>query len=106
MALIETLILIPVRDNDGEPYTRETYDTLHRRLAAEGWGWSIAREIEGGWANAGIVYIDESQEWLVALNSWTQLPAWLAVVEWIRVTFRQEAMFVRVAGVYEEIGPS
>lgn len=40
----------------------------------------------------------------MALASWTQLPQWLEVVRWARTKFRQEAIYVEVAGIPEIIG--
>jgi hypothetical protein len=47
------------------------------------------------------VFEDDNTEFTVALSSWWQVPAFIAVVEWARDAFLQEAMFVQIASVAE-----
>ncbi len=55
----------------------------------------------GTWRAGRRTYREVSREYTVSLTTWQQLPTWLAIVEWARERFRQEAIYVEVAGVPE-----
>ncbi len=105
MALIETIILIPTHDNDGQRFGRELFHEFERHLAGSLGGFTVGRAVEGGWMHADALFLDRTVEYLVGLEGWQQLPTWLAAVEWARVAFRQESIFVRVSGAAEALGP-
>ena len=98
--MIEAVVLIPVADNNGRRFTRREWQALKDRLFAFG-GLTREGNVAGAWQSGTRTYRDVSRRYVVALESWWQLPAWLEVVDWARVAFRQEALYVRVAGVAE-----
>lgn len=98
--MIETVVLVPVADNDGKRFSRQTWDTLEVKLAAFG-GFTREPNVVGQWESAGRIYRDRSRRYVVVLTSWWQLGEWLAVVDWARAEFRQEALSVKVAGIPE-----
>lgn len=103
--MIKTLVLVPIRDNDGQPFSPADWDLLERKLLERFGGFTGGGMAEGAWSDdAGKVYRDVSRRYEVALSSWNQLPDWLDVVRWIRVHFRQIAVYVEVAGIPEIIG--
>lgn len=55
------------------------------------------------WQSGERTYRDTSAQYVVSLTSWTQLPEWLLIVRWARTRFRQEAIYVKVAGIPEII---
>lgn len=95
--MIKTSVLIPLADNDGAAFSKSTWEALHTRLADFG-GFSFTRGVFGFWVDAGKTYEDESRQYIVSLDSWTQFPAWLAVMQWAREAFRQLALYIEVAG--------
>lgn len=99
--MIETMFLVPERDNAGAPLPLGFWRTLRGELAARFGGFSERRGVEGRWVYEGRTYHDRSRELTVAFSTWGQLPAWLAIVEWARVEARQEALYIRVAGTPE-----
>jgi hypothetical protein len=98
--MIEVVVLIPVADNHGKRFTRREWQAFEDRLFTFG-GLTREGDVAGTWRSGTSVYRDVSRRYVVALESWWQLPAWLEVVDWARVWFRQEALYVRVAGVPE-----
>ena len=101
--MIKTETIIPTSDNDSVAFSRSAWRTLEGRLLEVGGGFT-REPVMGGWADStGRVYTDRSRRYTVALESWRDLGAWLAVVEWAVVTFRQEALYIEVAGVPEII---
>jgi hypothetical protein len=102
MPMIKAVMLVPVRDNDGRRFTKTEWTRLEHRLAAAFGGYSLLPgRVTGGWVHEGRLFRDQSRQYAVALNSWSQLSAWLEVVRWTRTAFRQEAMFIEVNGVPE-----
>ena len=95
-------MLVPVRDNEGRRFPRSAWRELERRLVQSG-GLSLTPRVTGVWQSGGRVYRDINRQYVVSLTSWTQLPDWLGVVRWARDYFRQEAMYIEVAGVPEVI---
>ena len=101
--LIRTVLLVPTRDNSGRPFPRPQWTELERRLATTFGGYSWTAGVHGAWEHQGRVYRDVSRQYLVTLQSWTQLGIWLDLVHWVRRTFQQEALYIEVAGVPEII---
>jgi hypothetical protein len=101
--MIKTIFLVPVRDNDGRPFPRSAWRALEDRLLQFG-GFSFTDGVYGTWQFGGRMYRDRSRRYTVSLTSWMQLPASLELVHWVRGTFRQEAIYVEVAGVPEIVG--
>ena len=98
--VIKTLLFVPIRNNEGRPFRRPQWRSLHARLRAFG-GYTRLPDVTGEWESAGRVYHDRSRQYLVTLRSWAELGAWLAIVEDVRVALRQEALYIEVAGIPE-----
>ncbi len=104
---ITTEMFVPVTDNEGQPFEEaQHWRPLHERLASALGGFHQDREAPGGWRSpSGTIYYETSRVYVVELSSWQKVPAFLEVVEWTRVRFGQEQMFVRIAGHGEMLGP-
>ena len=98
--VIKTLLFIPIRDNEGHPFGRAQWRGLEARLRSFG-GFTRLADVAGEWEWAGRVYRDRSRQYLVTLRSWGELSAWLVIVEDARTAFRQEALYIEVAGIPE-----
>ena len=101
--MIKTEFLVPVRDNEGHPFPRSCWRELEERLLPFG-GFFRQSDVTGAWQSDGPVYRDKSRRYVVALASWTEVPAWLALIQWVRERLRQEAIYIEIAGVPEVIG--
>lgn len=99
--MIKALFLVPVQDNDGHPFPRAFWAELDDRLVAAFGGFTRTPGISGAWQSGGRIYRDESSQFTLALTSWWDVPALLAIMEWVRVTTRQEALYVEIAGIPE-----
>jgi hypothetical protein len=102
--VIKAIVLVPIRDNAGRQFRKAEWSALERRLIGLG-GFSILPgHVVGAWEDAGIVYRDRSRQYLVLLQSWFDLSAWLQAIMWARTAFRQEALLIDVAGIPEVVG--
>ncbi len=101
--MIRATVLVPLRDNDGQAYELTDWREMEVMLLRFG-GYTKAGVVEGAWTADGKVYRDESQQYVVALGTWGDLPRWLDLVAWVRRRFRQEAVYTEVAGIPEIIG--
>ncbi len=101
------MMLIPIRDNEGEPFDRADSRELERRLLEFG-GFTRFPDVEGVWRDDhGRTYSEPSRHYAVAIDSWFAFPAWLDTVQWARERFRQETIYMEVAaGMPEIIGES
>jgi hypothetical protein len=104
-AVIETALLVPLADNDGRRFEPALLRQLERRLLRFG-GVTGPLQVAGTWQVGGRVYRDTNLQFVVGLTSWTQLPRWLKIVRWALVQFRQEALYIKVAGIPEIVTPS
>lgn len=77
---------------------------LENRLRELAGGFTREDGPAGKWVAGERVYHDASRRYTVAIQSWRQFPAWLEIVEWIRIEFRQEALYIRVQRVAEILG--
>lgn len=101
--MIKTTFLIPVRDNEGRAFEPEAWAELDRRLLRFG-GASDTGRVTGTWENdGGGVHREKSRQYQVSLQRWTDLPDWLDLIRWARHRFRQQAIYVEVAGIPEII---
>ena len=101
--MIKTLFLVPIRDNEGRPFPRSFWRELRERLLEFG-GFSMTDGVSGVWQHGGRTCQDLSRQYVVSLASWRQFPAWLDLIQWVRVTFRQEAIYIEVVGIPEILG--
>ncbi len=100
--MIKTAFLVPLADNGGQPFTPQDWQALHERLMRFG-GFSRRDGVFGAWQYQGQVYEDQSREYTVAL-SLRQLSEWLEILEWVKETFRQKAVYVEINGAPEILG--
>ena len=103
MARIETLIMIPVADNDRVPFDDAAFVELHRRLAAVAEGSTRRGPPMGFWIDPadGAEYNEAVFEYEIDLESWLSIPAFIEVALWARHFFRQRAILIKIAGVPE-----
>lgn len=97
--MIKTLFLVPEADNEGNYFDPALFAALESRLIAAFGGVSIRPGVRGAWRHEGRIYRDVSHEVSVALDNWTQVPEWLAILAEALVTFGQEALYIEVAGI-------
>ncbi|MEX0783795.1 MAG: hypothetical protein WD557_14215 [Dehalococcoidia bacterium] len=103
--MISTVVLVPTYDNRGEPFGPDVFRDFEARLLSRFGGYTRATDLVGEWVDSGVTYRDHSRQYRVALGSWRALPAFLDLVDWARLTFEQEAMYIEVAGIPEILAP-
>lgn len=103
--MIRTVLLVPEADNAGALFPRPDWSELETRLQEWG-GFTREPNVTGVWVSGGRRFEDISRRYVVALAGWWDLPRWLAMVDWARERFRQDAMYVEVAAVPEVRGPA
>lgn len=99
--MIKTAPLVPRRDNAGQAFGREDWQSLEDRLFERFGGFTREQYVAGAWRAGDRVYRDASRRYTVAIGGWMQLPAWLEIVRWRLEYLRQEAIYFEVAGVPE-----
>lgn len=107
--MIETVVLVPVRSNEGVPYRRSFWQTLEGALVQRFGAFSRQSGVVGVWVdlpeqsdqvpNPSLTYRDTSRQYVVALQSWSQLPGWLDLVNWVLAETGQKALYIKVAGI-------
>jgi hypothetical protein len=98
--VISTTLLLPEAGNDGQPFPTCLFSELESRLLdAGGGGLTVRTGLRGYWLDdTGRAHEDASErEYLVALPL-AGIPEWLATLEWAKRLFRQESLFVTLAG--------
>lgn len=102
MALIPTVVQLPSHDNDGKRIPRRTVRSFEARLAAiSGGGYNRRDAGVGFWKNPndGHEYVDRQSEYRAGLEAIVSLRDYVDLLEWAVVAFRQEALYVEIAGV-------
>lgn len=102
--MIKATILVPKRDNNGLPFERITLQVFEARFVELSGGFSITRDVEGVWRYEGRTYLDRSDRYEVAMPDWDGVAPFLKLARWARVQFRQEAMYIEIAGIPQVIG--
>ncbi|SMO92783.1 hypothetical protein [Melghirimyces algeriensis] len=103
--MIETYILIPQADNDGNPFSVSKLKNLRNIIIEEFGGVSVEEgTISGYWKGGEKTYKDTNDKYMIALNSLTEIPKFLEIARWVRKEFQQEAVYVNIAGIAEIIG--
>lgn len=103
--MIETYILVPQKDNNGNPFPVSKLQKLRNTLIDEFGGVSIEEgSIAGYWKGGERIYKDTNDKYMIALGSLTEIPKLLEIVRWVRKEFQQEAVYVNIAGIAEIIG--
>lgn len=103
ITVIRTVLLIPLRDNEGRRFPASAERELEAQLTRFS-GFTRVPGVMGVWQSGGHTFRDRHRLYIVNLASWTQLGDWLRIVRWARERFRQEAMYVEVAGIPEVLG--
>ncbi len=101
--MIVVEILIPLTSNEGAAFTADHHVAYEAHLITAFGGYSLLPgTVRGGWADAGIVYTDETRVYAVALASLlTEGHKVVAVVEIAKAHYGQLAIFVRYLGIAE-----
>lgn len=102
--LIKTRFLIPLADNAGVAFTDVHFDTLRDRIFDAGLGGftRLANDTEGWWRAAdGRLYFDQCHQYQLGLESLRDIATLLELIDWAKVYFRQEAIYVEVAAAVE-----
>jgi hypothetical protein len=105
--VIETLVLVPVRNNAGRP--RSFWRTLQGRFIDDFRAYSRLSDVRGAWVDdpdptvaspaPSKLYRDVSRQYVVSLQSWSQFSAWFDILYWVLQQTGQEALYIKVAGI-------
>jgi len=96
-------ILIPLTSNEGAAFDADHHLAFESHLIAAFGGYSLLPgTVRGGWADAGVVYTDETRVYAVALGSLlTDGHKVVDIVEVAKAHYGQLAIFVRYLGMAE-----
>jgi hypothetical protein len=99
--LIKAILLVPTRDNDGRAFPERLWRDLERRLAGAFGGFSRRAGVAGAWESGGRLYRDRNREYTIVLSTWRRIAQLLEIADWTCVQFRQEAVYLEIAGLPE-----
>jgi len=100
--MFELMVLIPVADNDGAAFSAEDHHAFEAFVIDRFGGITLyPNTAVGSWIDAGRVYRDNTRVYGIAVPSITAGGLVAEVVEYAKVAYRQEAIFVRYLGVAE-----
>jgi hypothetical protein len=89
-----TQLLLPKRDNQGNPFALEQYRALHTRLIHRFGGWTRKGQAEGAWLSpSGEIFTDEHWVYEVG-HARRDLRFWQAEKERLKVEFDQEEIWI------------
>lgn len=100
--MIEVLILIPLKSNEGRPFS-SAHHTAFEAFVVERFGGisQLTGAVIGTWAEAGVTYRDRTRVYVIAMASITQGGLLLEVVAFAKVHYEQLAIYVRYLGLSE-----
>jgi len=88
-------LLVPIRDNDGVPFTAADFDTFEDYLLGTVGGFTRRCDVEGAWRSPeGVTMRDRSRAYTLTLPEERAAMQMLLVSDYIKSRFRQEAAFV------------
>lgn len=100
--MFDLVILIPVRDNDGDDFPESAFALFEEILVTRFGGFTCeAGTASGGWAFEGRVYRDETRVYHVAMRTIGDGVLVVSVVAFAKSHFRQEAIFIRYLNIIE-----
>lgn len=88
-------LLVPIRDNDGVPFTDADFDAFEDFLLATIGGFTRRGDVEGAWRSPeGVTMRDRSRAYTVTLPEENAAMQMSLVSGYIKLQFRQEAAYV------------
>lgn len=89
-----TQVLLPKRDNLGQPFDRERYRAFHSRMISRFNGWTRKGDADGAWlALSGDLFTDE--HWVYEIeHSRRHLRFWQEEKERLKEEFDQEEIWI------------
>jgi hypothetical protein len=85
--------LIPLRDNDGNPFEYTDFTWLNGQLVTRFTGYTRDGIVSGEWFESGVRYADDSYRFVVAIAN-EQLETLAALLEEACERFKQEALYL------------
>jgi len=106
MAHIETYILVPKYYNEDENGNRKLVERSKfkklQQLYIENFGGLTIEEktSTGFWVNEqGKVVQDETYKYIVAIQSWTDVPKLIEIAKFVKEEWKQDAVYINIAGI-------
>lgn len=99
-------LFVPVADDAGARFAKADWLELEGRLLTRLGGFHIEGERRGAWrSDSGREDHEVSRVYAIALDSVRQISDFIAIADWARQHFREEAIFVEIDGRPEILGP-
>lgn len=95
---LKVTLLIPLNDNDGEPFDLFTWSWWNDRLTELVSGFTDVGVVTGWWRG----YSDQNRSLVIIVKSMTEVAAIRGLLREARVRFRQEAMYLEYHRVHFE----
>ena len=91
--MIKAILLVPMLDNDGNPFPEEMFLEVEERLLIEFGGWTFAGVVKGAWLHENRIYQDKCRRYEVALSEEIRQKL-REIAQWIKQRFEQEAVYL------------
>jgi hypothetical protein len=87
--------LIPLLDNESQPFLTSDWEWLQDQLVVRFGGWSLDGRVEGAWRDeeSGQVYRDNSVRYVVVVSE-SAVPGFFAFLHDVKAHFKQLALYV------------
>jgi hypothetical protein len=91
----KVVFVLPLLDNEGQPYPASDWDWLLDSLVSRYGGWTLDGKVEGAWRDekSGQVYRDSSLRYCVVVEE-PAVQDLLSFLGEVKIRFRQLALFV------------
>lgn len=91
----EALVLVPLVDNEGVPFTTFWFEQLENRLLRDFGGYTLEATVSGAWkARDGKIHKDVSQPYCIAYKSDAKLQS---LLNYIKEAFKQEKIYAKIS---------
>lgn len=100
--MFEVRINIPTYDNNQVPFTPVEYTVWERKLSETFGGYSLLPgTVQGGWVDGETTYCDDLRVYVVAMASITDGGKLGDIIEFAKLHFAQEAIYIAYLGMSE-----
>jgi len=96
--MVKAAFLIPVKDNEDQPFPDEDFVWLREELVRRFEGFTRDRRVDGEWYEGGERFADESFRYTVVLDE-ERMPLLDELLRSACARFRQEALYLETARV-------
>lgn len=85
--MIKAILLVPILDNEGNPFPKEMFFEVEERLLMAFGGFTFAGVVKGAWLHENRIYQDKCRRYEIALSEETRQEL-IEIAQWIKLIER------------------